>query len=109
MAREELSWPPLSRVVAQDGVDVFERGDRSFVGPACHQQRLLSIFNRSRKRAEVGKHGCSIILGPMLLVVRITPTHPASRKPIPTLKARDRAADALTRDLVGVEVGQPGF
>ena len=46
MAREVLRRPPLSHVVAQDVVDVSQRLDGILVGPACHQQLLLSIFDR---------------------------------------------------------------
>lgn len=46
MAREVLRRPPLSHVVAQDVVDVSQRLDGILVGPACHQQLPLSIFDR---------------------------------------------------------------
>lgn len=40
--------PGGGHVVAQDRVDVFERGDVRLVGPACHQQRLFAVFNGAR-------------------------------------------------------------
>ena len=103
MTREVLRRPVFSHIVAQDGVDVFERGDVGLVGPACYQQRLLPIFDGTRERGEVGEHGRGIVRGPPLLVACISPTHPAGGKPVASLKPGDHAADALAGHPVGVE------
>ena len=103
MAREELSWPAGGRVVADDCVDVSERGDVRLVLPGGDQQGLLSIFDGAREGGQVGEYSRGIVRGPLLLIARIAPTDPPSRQTITALKSVDRAADALTGNPVGVE------
>ena len=103
MAREELSWPACRHVVGQDGVDVGKRGDRSFVRPARHQQRLFPILDGPGKRGQVCKHGRRIVRGPVHVVLRISPTHPAGRKTIAALEPGNRSTDSISRNVVGVE------
>ena len=103
MAREELSWPAGGRVVADDCVDVGERGDVRLVLPGGDQQRLLSIFDGAREGGQVGEYSRGIVSCPLLLITGISPSYPSSRQTITTLQARNRAADALAGNPVGVE------
>ena len=103
MAREELSWPAGGRVVADDCVDVGERGDVRLVRPACHQQGVLSIFDGAREGGQVGEYSRGIVSCPLLLITGISPSYPSSRQTITTLQARNRAADALAGNPVSIE------
>ena len=103
MAREELSWPAGGRVVADDCVDVGERCDVRLVLPGGDQQRLLSIFDGAREGGQVGEYSRGIVSCPLLLITGISPSYPSSRQTITTLQARNRAADALAGNPVGVE------
>ena len=103
MAREELSWPAGGRVVADDCVNVGERCDVRLVLPGGDQQRLLSIFDGTRQCSEIYQHRRRVVSCPLLLIACIPPSYPSSRQTITTLQARNRAADALARDIVGIE------